>query len=936
MVEITKGNFAPQPFDARVNQSAMSAKVKSGVDAVSDVYLKIGEEVTQQGNAFMKEAETSIKGAEKARMVAAAHKLYSQRRQERLDKIVDTESGQPTYKTLPIDMQRIGEDTASEIMNMTTDPDVRMAFKQEFYQFLGNDLIKVGQVQRQQVMQHGQASMKMSLDALTEQAILDDADNQGIYSAQAREIIDEQYAGGNISPIQRVELFKQFEEATRTGHLRMFIDKDPASAMETFENNGPAELGIPHTKYLQLKREAKAAYNAAMRVSREQARQLEKEAMFKAMSNHILVDGDPHVFTDKERDDHFDYIKDSTEGDLGREMTLTEQVKLASNYNALVPSLKKSLDYAITNGSEEQGAEALQGLLQLRASGKGVVTGNLSKNAEAIIARSKVAMMASSEDAATVIRNAREVILKTDPYKMEQLQNDKKDSGLFKDRDSREDTARKVLGPMIKEGHVLFWKNDVAPGTLERVNRMVETNWVAVSGDDDAAVEMTKGQVGNSFGLNTVGGKQEVMYLPPNKMFPGVSEDLLNTNLKTSLMGLNIELPPGVSIDDIFVRSDSITEAEARTNPSYGLYYPDAAGNAVALTDASGYLRWNINPASMKAATNKINDVKMELEADILRKEAERQAKKEEWIAKHSTRSGISAVVTTPLFIDEPRKPGPNPMNQRENARRPSGLPAGIKTLEDVYGTEMYSYPSFIMRLADTYGIENMARMNAIAKDLYESEEYGGEDRFREGGASYVMKLVSAVMDGIDPMAKTSNGAFTAPPAVLGTVSTRFESGMDPRTVVRSDPNGGSYGMFKFNGTTLEKFLEVSGNHADFAGLTPGTPDFIAKWNEFSGKPEFNQAQHDYAIEALFKPLRYMADKEGVYKGAAVDEALFSIAIQHDKKFQKKVIDRAMEFKPSTEGDWVTALYRARSELYPKDQKRYGKERAAVLRRYGG
>lgn len=90
---------------------------------------------------------------------------------------------------------------------------------------------------------------------------------------------------------------------------------------------------------------------------------------------------------------------------------------------------------------------------------------------------------------------------------------------------------------------------------------------------------------------------------------------------------------------------------------------------------------------------------------------------------------------------------------------------------------------------------------------------------------------------------------------VLGQTSSFFESGNRGAAAISSgkgDHGGASYGTYQLASTggansTLNKFLNSSGYASQFAGLTPGTPEFNAKWKQIAANdPLFGAAQRDF------------------------------------------------------------------------------------------
>ncbi|MFM0405228.1 VgrG-related protein [Paraburkholderia dipogonis] len=127
---------------------------------------------------------------------------------------------------------------------------------------------------------------------------------------------------------------------------------------------------------------------------------------------------------------------------------------------------------------------------------------------------------------------------------------------------------------------------------------------------------------------------------------------------------------------------------------------------------------------------------------------------------------------------------------------------------------------------------------------------------------------------------------------VLGKTSQFFESGNRGAAAISSgtgDHGGASYGMYQLASaggakSTLSKFLTASGYASQFAGLTPGSPEFNAKWKQIAASdPAFGTAQHDFIKSTHFDPQMTLLGKAGIdlsKRGAAVQDAVWSTSVQ--------------------------------------------------------
>lgn len=149
------------------------------------------------------------------------------------------------------------------------------------------------------------------------------------------------------------------------------------------------------------------------------------------------------------------------------------------------------------------------------------------------------------------------------------------------------------------------------------------------------------------------------------------------------------------------------------------------------------------------------------------------------------------------------------------------------------------------------------------------------------------------VADRVTKMAAPLVGAGKAAKDwVLGKTSQFFESGNRGAAAISSgkgDHGGASYGTYQLASaggakSTLNKFLAASGYASQFAGLTPGSPEFNAKWKQVAASdPAFGTAQHDFIKSTHFDPQMALLNKSGIdlsKRGAAVQDAVWSTSVQ--------------------------------------------------------
>lgn len=157
----------------------------------------------------------------------------------------------------------------------------------------------------------------------------------------------------------------------------------------------------------------------------------------------------------------------------------------------------------------------------------------------------------------------------------------------------------------------------------------------------------------------------------------------------------------------------------------------------------------------------------------------------------------------------------------------------------------------------------------------------------------------------------------------LGFVSGEFESGGNPGTIAK-DNFGYAYGAWQMNSQKgiLPKFVESLKGDPKFgklAELEIDSPEFQKEWVSLAKQypNEFLKKQHECISKNLFMPVFNYAKSAGIdVTNRAVQEALWSQAVQHGLSGNKKIIDAAAsKLSPDSKPeDIVRALYSARSD----------------------
>lgn len=176
---------------------------------------------------------------------------------------------------------------------------------------------------------------------------------------------------------------------------------------------------------------------------------------------------------------------------------------------------------------------------------------------------------------------------------------------------------------------------------------------------------------------------------------------------------------------------------------------------------------------------------------------------------------------------------------------------------------------------------------------------------------------------------------------MLGSVTQKYESGnLGPKSIStgKGDPGGKSYGTYQLslNTGTLRRFLNWSGFDKVFQGMLLASDKFDNTWIALCSTDAFVLAQHEFIRETHYEPLRKYATVLDIPDHPAINEALWSMSIQHGKA--SKIVDKAHDMLKDvyTTKECIQCLYQARCDYVdalgmPNLKKRYASELKDVL-----
>lgn len=196
-------------------------------------------------------------------------------------------------------------------------------------------------------------------------------------------------------------------------------------------------------------------------------------------------------------------------------------------------------------------------------------------------------------------------------------------------------------------------------------------------------------------------------------------------------------------------------------------------------------------------------------------------------------------------------------------------------------------------------------------------------------GSAPVKAVIGAAKAGagavIDAHKAVGRGAVNAGKAIakfagLGSLSAKYEGSAGS---VAMDNNGSyAYGKYQFNAGAggLSAFFKSSPEYAaQFQGMTPGSPEFNARWKALAATdPNFEKAQDKAGKEKFYDPVAGKAQSMGFNMNSmGVQEALYSGAINHSMRGNQKIMAAASAtpgFASMDAKGQISAYYAARRE----------------------
>ena len=605
----------------------------------------LGQAVTSAGADLSRVADQAFKQAIYSRALNQATRKfndsYIKRVQQRLD-----ENGNPTFHTLVDDTGKLGKEALDEALGNISDPVVKSKLTSNFNNYVTNRQLLAQTSARKQQIEFTRAGLFEGIDGLKQQAFEDDPVNAPQYKSDINDMIESGLATGALSPLEASKIKESAMEEINVRHLEDSVRDDPLNTLTVLQASKPTDLGISEGSHDRLIFQAQKEVNQQQKILEKQradeerilkekqslaAGELEigviessvgqseieqafsrgtinekqkidlikkvvrrdvterrKQKSFKEISDAI-DNGLPLTrFSSSKINNHYQQrVDELTDPETGQPASILEKAKIASSYKAPVVAFAKEVSFGLQNGTDEQAiqaARAYQFVSQRQP--LAVDTPSISKESKAIAATYTALSEGSKISDQEAIRIARRQVLEKDNEIIKSRSDEVSKIGDF--NEDLEDTVKQMFD--TNKGFIDFpggEADSVSQEAMQTFKRLFRTAYIE-TGDKDAAIEFVRNETASLYGPSKVNGpNSEIMFLPPEKLYPGVSSEDIRQEIITEAESL--DLPDGVSPQDVKITSDTLSRSDPNII-SYGVYYEDEFGNKIPIYDKEGDL----------------------------------------------------------------------------------------------------------------------------------------------------------------------------------------------------------------------------------------------------------------------------------------------------------------------------------------------------------
>jgi len=552
---------------------------------IAEVTDRLGGSVAALGKEYLQKSQQALSTAVYDLHMQKATEEFNQRAQERMSQVTD-EEGNPNFTTLPQDIEKIGNEVMMKRMGTMFDPNASSQFSRDFRNFTSSQSVKAAGVARQQELDYSRAQVKSTMSASINKALTLNIAEADTVLIDMRRSLDSYLASGTITK-QEYDTYLDSTRATvykaKWGEL---IAQDATTAVEQLSQE--QALGLTEVERRQMLTQAEAKVEANIRLNERIVRENEakvnqqQKATYEELKTGILSgkadesdiwaafnngaidqqllntgvqfaraeakrqgevvntqadiakqvkDGMPVTASSKDVDTFVNTKVQQLEERLGKQLSLEEKTYIASDIRAPVNSITKPIEHGALFGNTEETASAYRSWSFAQQKNPEMVS-TLSDNAVSNMAMIDSLVATSNLPVNKAVEAVKNIVDSRTPEKIQELAASFKNEYDIKD-------MRSEANDIADEGFLFFGKEDLATGEATKLMNLYRTMYTLTNGDKDATRAAVKAKVSTTLGTTQLGGKERLMFLAPEKMFPMLTSDQLD-----EIMRSDMELSP--------------------------------------------------------------------------------------------------------------------------------------------------------------------------------------------------------------------------------------------------------------------------------------------------------------------------------------------------------------------------------------------------------
>ena len=209
-----------------------------------------------QGEAYFEASAQAAKQAQYADKFRQASDMFASAYQERLNKQYD-DNGNPTFRSLPSDIENIGADIASKIGGSIDDPEVANKFAQQFSGYVTQQKAQSYSTARNQELGYIKGNLAVSLQTYSDMAITGTSSDRLHAVSEMNQQIEAAVTTGALHPYEAQKLKEEFRGEIGKNVIRAAAEEDPYAAKAILDNPEQHGLYLNEAEKVKLGREVK-------------------------------------------------------------------------------------------------------------------------------------------------------------------------------------------------------------------------------------------------------------------------------------------------------------------------------------------------------------------------------------------------------------------------------------------------------------------------------------------------------------------------------------------------------------------------------------------------------------------------------------------------------------------------------------------------------